>query len=80
MLFRSAGEITREQADARYKAIQERLEAGGETAERVSARVEYANAEAKIKAMVAAGEVSAEDAELRLKQLREHLFGERGQR
>ncbi|MCH2106966.1 MAG: hypothetical protein MK291_10025 [Planctomycetes bacterium] len=72
-----AGEVTREQADARYKAIEERLEAGGETAEKVSARVEYANAEAKIKAMVEAGEVSAEDAELRLKQMREHLFGDR---
>ena len=66
-----AGEITREEADARYKGIEARLKAGGETADRVTARMEYADAEAKIKARVEAGEVSAEAAEKRLHKMRQ---------
>ena len=66
-----AGEITREEADARYKGIEARLKAGGETAARTTARMEYADAEAKIKARVAAGEVSKEAAEKRLHKMRQ---------
>ena len=66
-----AGDITREEADAKYKGIEARLKAGGETAARVTARMEYADAEAKIKARVEAGEVSAEAAEKRLHKMRQ---------
>ena len=66
-----AGEITREEADAKYKGIEARLKAGGETAARVTARREYAAAEAKIKARVEAGEVSKEAAEKRLHKMRQ---------
>ena len=71
-----AGEITREEADEKYEGIKARLDAGGETAARASARLDYANAEAKIKAMVAEGKVSQEDAETRLKQMRERMTNE----
>jgi hypothetical protein len=71
-----AGEITREEADEKYNGIKARLDAGGETADRATARLNYANAEAKIKAMVEAGEVSAEDAEKRLNKMRERIAGD----
>ena len=63
-------------ADEKYKGIKARLDAGGETAKRATARLNYANAEAKIKAMVEAGEVSAEDAEKRLNRMRERIAGD----
>ena len=44
-----AGELTREEADARYIGIKARLDAGGETADRAIARLESTNAEAKSK-------------------------------
>ena len=71
-----AGEITREEADEKYRGIKARLDAGGETADRAAARLDYANAEAKIKAMVEAGEISAEDAEKRLNRMRERIAGD----
>ena len=68
-----AGDITREEADAKYKGIEARLKAGGDQADRATARMEYADAEAKIKAKVAAGEVSAEAAEKRLYKMRQAI-------
>ncbi len=68
-----AGDITREEADAKYKGIEARLKAGGDQADRATARMEYADAEAKIKAKVAAGEVSAEAAEKRLHKMRQAI-------
>ena len=69
----AAGEVSREDADTRLGQMRrmiatDRPEQGGET--RTFTREEYAAAETKIKAMVAEGKVSQEDADRRLGRMR----------
>ena len=75
------GEMTREEADARYRGIKEKHWASQRTrGERRFTREEYAAAETKLKAMVAEGKVSAELAERRLSSMRTAIRSEVGTR
>ena len=79
-----SGQMTREEANAKYKELKkERRERGkGERdvdrREEVRAlRARYAEAEAHIRAAVEAGDLTEEEAEKKLIQLREDMFGDR---
>lgn len=63
------GDLTREEADAKYREIREQMAREDDRA------AEYRASEARIRAAVEAGEISREDAERRLVETRMHMFG-----
>jgi polyhydroxyalkanoate synthesis regulator phasin len=67
------GDMTRREADAKYREIKEGIKARKRLEDRRITREEYAEAEAKMKAMVEAGEAPAEAVRIRLREMRQRM-------
>ena len=75
------GDITRKEADAKYKAIKERMAGSGRGTKRRNPRAVYQAAEKEIKAAIAAGKITKEQGKARLEGLKKRLAqGSRGGR
>jgi len=70
----ASGKMTREEADAKYKAIRERMAQG---AQRGDKRAEYAGIERRIKAAVEAGKITPEEAREKLQAYRKSMGREK---
>ncbi len=73
-----SGKMTREQADAAYKGIKERMGQKREDDAKKITVEEYKLAAAKLKKMVAEGKISAEDARTRLGEMRKMVGRQSG--
>jgi len=70
----ASGKMTREEADAKYKAIRERMAQGAQRGDR---RAEYAGIERRIKAAVEAGKITPEEAREKLQAYRKSMGREK---